>query len=284
MMIRLLSATALASTRSSALTRCYSSGRLVKKNVLITGASSGIGEACAREFAKEGSNLILAARRVERLDRLKEELAQTHNGIEIHTVGLDVRSKEAIDIAVKSLSETIKNGIDVLVNNAGLVLGLDPLLQVSEQDFDTMFDTNVKGLVFVTQAVLPGMLARQQGHIINIGSVAGKQSYPGGSIYCGTKHAVDAITTALRFELMDTPIRVSEINPGMVNTEFSTIRFRGDKNKADDVYKGLTPLIGQDIAELVTFTASRPPHVNICDMLVFPTNQADARTAYRRNK
>ncbi|KAI7886835.1 NAD(P)-binding protein [Lichtheimia hyalospora FSU 10163] len=261
-------------------TRFYSSGRLVNKNVLITGASSGIGEACAREFAKEGSNLILAARRVERLQSLKDELCKTYAGINIHTVNLDVREKKAIDAAIESLP--MKNEIDCLVNNAGLVIGVDPLKDVSEEAYDTMFDTNVKGLVFVTQAVLPYMLARQSGHIINIGSVAGKQSYPNGSIYCASKHAVDAITTALRWELMNTPLRVSEINPGMVNTEFSTVRFRGDKDKADNVYKGLEPLVGQDIAELVTFTASRPPHVNICDMLVFPTAQADARTAHRK--
>ncbi|CDS02742.1 hypothetical protein LRAMOSA00146 [Lichtheimia ramosa] len=261
-------------------TRFYSSGRLANKNVLITGASSGIGEACAREFAKEGSNLILAARRVERLQALKDELCKTYTGINVHTVNLDVREKKAIDAAIESLP--MKHEIDCLVNNAGLVIGVDPLKDVSEEAYDTMFDTNVKGLVFVTQAVLPYMLARQSGHIINIGSVAGKQSYPNGSIYCASKHAVDAITTALRWELMNTPLRVSEINPGMVNTEFSTVRFRGDKEKADSVYKGFEPLVGQDIAELVTFTASRPPHVNICDMLVFPTAQADARTAHRK--
>ncbi|KAI8140892.1 hypothetical protein BJV82DRAFT_621527 [Fennellomyces sp. T-0311] len=258
--------------------------RLEKKNVFITGASSGIGAACAREFAREGSNLILTARRLDRLDELKKELTQTYSDIDVHTLKLDVRKKQFIDEAVASLPLQVKDNIDVLVNNAGLVLGMDPLVKVSEEDYDTMMDTNVKGLVFLTQAILPGMIERKRGHIINIGSVAGKQSYPGGSIYCASKHAVDAITRALIWECMDTPVRVSQICPGMVNTEFSTVRFHGDKEKADNVYDGLEPLVGQDIAELVTFTASRPPHVNICDMLVFPTAQADARNAYRGNK
>ncbi|KAI8365364.1 uncharacterized protein BYT42DRAFT_589662 [Radiomyces spectabilis] len=260
--------------------RDYSGGRLKGKNVLITGASSGIGEACAREFAKEGSNLILAARRLERLENLKKELKQQYGNIDIHTVALDVSKKQYIDCAVIPLKEKI----DVLVNNAGLVIGVDHLADVSEEAFDTMMDTNVKGLVFLTQAILPGMKARQTGHIINLGSVAGKQSYPGGSIYCASKHAVDAISRALLYELVNTPIRVSQICPGLVNTEFSTVRFRGDKEKADNVYKGVEPLVGQDIAELITFTASRPPHVNICDMLVFPTQQADARTVHRREQ
>ncbi|KAL7331660.1 hypothetical protein PS15p_203824 [Mucor circinelloides] len=254
--------------------------RLQGKNVLITGASAGIGEACAKEFAKQGSNLILAARRSERLEALKKELLQQHKDITVDTLSLDVRQKKNIDTAISKLPQ--KNDIDILVNNAGLVIGLDHLSDVTEDAFDTMFETNVKGLVFLTQAILPGMKANNKGHIINIGSVAGKEAYPGGSIYCGSKHAVDAITRSLIHELMDTPIRVSQICPGMVNTEFSTVRFDGDKAKADNVYRGVDPLVGQDIAELVTFTASRPPHVNICDMLVFPTAQAAATTVYRR--
>ncbi|KAI7907040.1 uncharacterized protein BX663DRAFT_465426 [Cokeromyces recurvatus] len=254
--------------------------RLKGKNVLITGASSGIGKACAVEFAKQGSNLILAARRLERLEELKNELTQSYSNIKIHTMPLNIREKKNIDDAVQRLA--VKDDIDILVNNAGLVIGLDHLSEVTEDSFDTMFETNVKGLVFMTQAVLHGMKLNKKGHIINIGSVAGKESYPGGSIYCGSKHAVDAITRSLLFELIDTPIRVSQVSPGLVNTEFSTVRFRGDKEKADNVYKGLDPLVGQDIAELVVFTASRPPHVNICDMLVFPTAQAAATTVYRR--
>ncbi|CEP10436.1 hypothetical protein [Parasitella parasitica] len=248
--------------------------------LIRTGASAGIGEACAKEFAKQGSNLILAARRTERLEALKNEILQNHRDIKVDTMSLDVRQKKNIDTAISNLPQ--KNNIDILVNNAGLVIGLDHLVDVTEDAFDTMFETNVKGLVFLTQAILPGMKANNRGHIINIGSVAGKEAYPGGSIYCASKHAVDAITRSLIFELMDTPIRVSQICPGMVNTEFSTVRFDGDKEKADNVYKGVDPLIGQDIAELVTFTASRPPHVNICDMLVFPTAQAAATTVHRR--
>ncbi|KAI9486344.1 MAG: hypothetical protein EXX96DRAFT_593030 [Benjaminiella poitrasii] len=259
--------------------RLYHS-RLKGKNVFITGASAGIGEACANEFAKQGSNLILAARRLERLEKLKDRLTRSYSGIKVDTIALDVREKKSIDDAISSLDT--KNDIDILVNNAGLVIGLDHLSEVTEDAFDTMFETNVKGLVFVTQAILPGMKLNRKGHIINIGSVAGKESYPGGSIYCGTKHAVDAISRSLLFELMDTPIRVSQICPGLVNTEFSTVRFGGDKGKADNVYKGVDPLVGQDIAELVVFTASRPSHVNICDMLVFPTAQAAATAVYRR--
>ncbi|ORZ25236.1 hypothetical protein BCR42DRAFT_479615 [Absidia repens] len=262
--------------------RFYTADRLKGKNVFITGASSGIGLATAHEFAKAGSNLILTARRVNRLDELKKELQQRYSGIQVHTVGLDMRDKSSIDKAVSSLPGDFKR-VDILVNNAGLVLGMDPLEKVTEEAYTTMFDTNVKGLVFLTQAILPGMRERNQGHIVQLGSVAGKEAYPGGSIYCGTKHAVEAITRSLLFELMDTPIRVSQICPGMVETEFSKVRFGGDAEKADDVYKGMTPLVGQDIAELIVFTTSRPAHVNICDMLVFPTAQASARMVHRKN-
>ncbi|KAI7859965.1 hypothetical protein BDC45DRAFT_495392 [Circinella umbellata] len=261
--------------------RYYAQRRLEKKNVFITGASSGIGESAAREFAQEGSNLILTARRLDRLDALKNELKQKHSDIDIHTLKLDVRKKKNVEEAIDSLPVSVKNNIDVLVNNAGLVVGMEPLINITEEDYDTMMDTNVKGLMFLTQAILPGMIQREKGHIINVGSVAGKQSYRNGSIYCASKHAVDAITRALLYETMETPIRVSQICPGMVNTEFSTVRFRGDKEKADGVYEGLQPLDGQDIAEMITFIAGRPPHVNVADMLVFPTAQADARTAHR---
>ncbi|KAF7721522.1 hypothetical protein EC973_004520 [Apophysomyces ossiformis] len=238
--------------------RSYSNRRLEGKNVLITGASAGIGEACAREFAKEGSNLILAARRADRLELLKQELSQKHAGIQIHTLSLDVREKKNID---KAVAELPTKDVDVLVNNAGLVIGMDHLDKVSEEAYDTMFDTNVKGLVFLTQALLPHMKARQAGHIINLGSVAVMQAAEftavGNksrkmrkedlSLLPASKFAVEAITRALLYELVDTPIRVSQVCPGMVNTEFSTIRFGGDKKKADEVYKGLQPLVGQDI-------------------------------------
>ncbi|KAI8334620.1 hypothetical protein BC941DRAFT_431694 [Chlamydoabsidia padenii] len=255
-------------------------GRLEGKTVFITGSSAGIGEACAREFAKEGSNLVLAARRVDRLEKLKKELEEQYKGIQVHTVALDVRDKKQIDDAINTLPAQLKD-IDVLVNNAGMVHGVDPLIDVKEEDLDIMFATNVKGLVLLTQAIVPRMKERQTGHVINLGSVAGKEAYAGGSIYCATKHAVDAITKALMIELVDTPIRVSQICPGLVNTEFSTVRFRGDKSKADDVYKGLQPLVAQDIAEIVVFTAGRPSHVNIADMLVFPTCQAASKIVSR---
>ncbi|KAF9285535.1 hypothetical protein BGZ74_001460 [Mortierella antarctica] len=251
--------------------------RLQGKNVLITGASSGIGEACARHFAKAGSNLLLAARRKERLENLKQELEAQHPSITVSTFELDVRSKAKVDAVVASMGH-----VDVLVNNAGLVIGLDKLEDITEEAMDTMLDTNVKGLVYVTQAVVPGMRARNSGHIINIGSVAGQQAYANGSIYCASKAAVASITRALMAETIDTAIRVSEINPGLVETEFSVIRFRGDKDKADSVYKGMEPLNGDDIAETVIFVAGRPAHVNIAEMLVFPTNQAAATNVYRK--
>ncbi|CAO3687296.1 hypothetical protein G6F70_002388 [Rhizopus microsporus] len=255
--------------------------RLEGKTVFITGASAGIGEATARQFADEGCNLVLTARRLERLEKIKEEIKAAHPNIYIHTVQLDVRDKKQIDQVVAELPEPVKD-VDVLLNNAGMVIGLDPLVDIEEEVFDQMIQTNIKGLVFLTKAIVPSMKKRGTGHVINLGSIAGKQAYYGGSIYCATKFAVDAITKALAIELVDTPIRVSQICPGMVNTEFSTVRFRGDKDKADSVYKGLQPLVAEDIAELIVFTANRPPHVNIQDMLVFPVNQADSKTVYRR--
>ncbi|KAF9410421.1 hypothetical protein BGZ94_001648 [Podila epigama] len=253
------------------------SKRLQGINVLITGASSGIGEACARHFAQAGSNLLLAARRKDRLENLKLELESKYPTIKVSTFELDVRSKTKVDETAATFGD-----VDVLVNNAGLVIGLDKLEDITEDAMDTMLDTNVKGLVYVTQAVVPGMRARNKGHIINIGSVAGQQPYANGSIYCASKAAVASITRALMAETVDTAIRVSEINPGLVETEFSVIRFRGDKDKADSVYKGLEPLNGDDIAETVVFVAGRPAHVNIAEMLVFPTNQAAATNVYRK--
>ncbi|KAF9193469.1 hypothetical protein BGZ51_003273 [Haplosporangium sp. Z 767] len=254
------------------------SSRLRGKSVLITGASSGIGEACARHFAQAGSNLLLAARRKERLESLKQDLESRHPGIQVSTFELDVRNRKQ----VFSTAKEHFNEVDILVNNAGLVIGLDKLEDITEEAMDTMIDTNVKGLVHVTQSVLPGMRARDKGHVINIGSVAGHQAYGNGSVYCASKAAVASITKALLYETVDTAIRISEINPGMVETEFSVVRFRGDKDKANSVYKGLQPLDGNDIAETVVFVAGRPEHVNIAEMLVFPTNQAAATTVHRK--
>jgi NADP-dependent 3-hydroxy acid dehydrogenase YdfG len=208
----------------------------------------------------------LTARRLDRLESIKTELSAKYPSIAIHITQLDVREKVQIDKVVSELPEEVKN-IDVLLNNAGMVIGVDPLVEVEESAIDQMLATNVKGLVLLTQAIVPGMKKRGVGHVINIGSIAGKQAYAGGSIYCATKYAVDAITKTLLLELVDTPLRVSQICPGLVNTEFSTVRFRGDKDKADNVYKGIQPLVADDIAELIVFTAGRPAHVNIADML-----------------
>ncbi|KAI1316583.1 hypothetical protein EDD11_009708 [Mortierella claussenii] len=220
---------------------------------------------------------LLSARRKDRLDTLKQELELRYPAIKVSTFGLDVRDRAKVFETAAGFGD-----IDVLVNNAGLVIGLDKLEDITEEAMDTMIDTNVKGLVHVTQSVLPGMRARNRGHIINIGSVAGQQAYGNGSIYCASKAAVASITKALLYETVDTAIRISEINPGMVETEFSVIRFKGDKSKADSVYKGLQPLDGNDIAETVVFVAGRPDHVNIAEMLVFPTNQAAATTVHRK--
>ncbi|CAG8660141.1 9001_t:CDS:2 [Ambispora leptoticha] len=241
--------------------------RLERKIVLITGASAGIGEACAKEFAAAGSNLILTARRVDRLERLKSDLSKKYPQVRIHTLQLDVRDKTNVDKLVPGLPSEFKE-VDILVNNAGLVIGLDKINDVTDDAIDTMIDTNVKGLIYVTRAILPGMKERQRGHIINIGSVSGTQVYPGGGIYCASKHAVNAISRTLLLELVDTPIRVTEINPGMVETEFSIVRFKGDKEKAGKVYQGFNPLTGEDIAETIIFAASRPDHVNIAGMFL----------------
>ncbi|ORZ30861.1 hypothetical protein BCR44DRAFT_64299 [Catenaria anguillulae PL171] len=274
-------------------------GRLAGQTVFITGASSGIG---ASQFAAENSNLILTARRADRLDALRSELLAAHPSIKVHTAALDVTKRDHVFEVVRSLPEDLQ-AVDVLVNNAGLVIGLDHLVDVKPEHVDTMFETNVKGLLHVTQAILPGMKERNKGHVINVGSIAGKQAYQGGSIYCATKHAVEAMTRALTQELIPTNIRVTLVTPGLVETEFSVVRFQGDKNKADGVYKGLEPLTGDDIAEIIVFTASRPPHVQIricrgdmcvvthhrfgvfaCavnDVVVFPSAQSSAWHVHR---
>ncbi|CAG8515015.1 8650_t:CDS:10, partial [Racocetra persica] len=215
---------------------------------------------------------ILTARRIDRLNELKQNIISEHPNIKVYTRQLDVRDKSTVDQLVSSLPSDLKD-IDVLVNNAGLVKGVDKIENVSSDDIDIMIDTNVKGLLYVTQAVLPRMKERQKGHIINIGSISGQQVYANGGVYCASKHAVNALSRTLLHELVDTPIRVSEINPGMVETEFSFIRFGGDKAKADKVYEGITPLTGEDIAETIVFVASRPDHVNIADVTLYPVNQ-----------
>ena len=245
---------------------------------LITGASSGIGEACARQFASAGADLILTARRGDRLALLAQELHQTY-GITVRCLTFDVRDRAAVDASLTSLAE---DPIDILVNNAGLSRGLSPLHQGDIEDWEEMIDTNLKGLLYVTRALLPGMVARQRGHLVNLGSIAGRQTYPGGNVYCGTKAAVRAISEGLKLDLVGTPIRVTDIQPGLVDTEFSTVRFHGDRDRADRTYQGMTPLSGDDIAEIILFAVTRPAHVNISELLVMPTDQSSTTLVHRR--
>lgn len=250
------------------------------KIVLITGATAGIGRACALALAAEGCKVILTGRRTERLEDVGQEIKQKYK-VEWLALPLDVRNKELVKTAIAGLPEYWQN-IDILVNNAGMARGVKKMQDASAEDWDEMIDTNVKGLLYVTNAVLAGMVKRQKGDIVNIGSIAGHEVYPGGNIYCSTKHAVDAITKGLRIDLVDTPIRVSSVDPGMVETEFSMVRL-GDKEKAKAVYEGIQPLTAEDIAETVVFIVSRPAHVQIAGVIIFPTDQASAMVVHRRN-
>ncbi|MCX6150809.1 MAG: SDR family oxidoreductase [Ignavibacteriales bacterium] len=252
---------------------------LKNKIVFITGATSGIGKACAIEFAKAGANLILCARRLNLLTEFAEELKKEY-GIKIHFDKVDVRNKNEVDSFVDSLPEEFKQ-IDILINNAGLARGLAKLFEDDFNNWEEMIDTNVKGLLYVTRAVTPGMVERMNGHIINIGSIAGHEAYPKGGVYCGTKHAVDAITKSLRMDLVDKNIRVSTIDPGLVETNFSNIRFHGDEEKAKNVYKGLQPLTGKDIAETIIFIVTRPAHINLAEIIILPARQASATVVHR---
>jgi len=244
-----------------------------KLTALITGATSGIGEATAIEFAKHGIQLILCGRREERLNTLKKLLA---NQTDVITLSFDVRDRQKTLDAIASLPVNFSD-IDILINNAGNAHGLDPIENGNIDDWDAMMDINVKGLLYVSKAVIPGMTKRGKGHIINIGSSAGKEVYPKGNVYCASKHAVLAITEGMRIDLNPYGIKVSAINPGLVETEFSKVRFKGDK-KADAVYRGYKALQAEDIAEIIYFTISRPAHVNLADVLVFPTAQANSTT------
>lgn len=250
------------------------------KIVLITGASSGIGAACAELFAQAGANLILAARRLERVQGLGTQLEQQYQ-IQTHVLGLDVCDRQGVDATLNHLPDPW-NQIDILVNNAGLSRGLSKLHEGNIDDWEEMLDTNVKGLLYVTRAVVPGMVERQAGHVVNIGSIAGRVAYPGGNVYCASKAAVRAISDGLKQDLIGTPVRVTEIEPGLVETEFSLVRFHGDRSRAEKVYQDLTPLTGEDIADLVLFSVTRPPHVNISEMLVVPVDQANATLVHRR--
>lgn len=241
------------------------------KTVMITGASSGIGEACAHTFAREKYNLILTARRLDRLEILKQNLENLYS-IDVQILEFDVRNKQETLTAIENIQSTI----DVLINNAGLSLGLDPFFDGNIEDWETMIDTNVKGLLYVSKAVATKMLAQKSGHIINLGSIAGKESYPNGNVYCSTKAAVDSLSKSMRMDLLPHGIKVTAIHPGAVETEFSIVRFKGDTERAKNVYKGFEPLHPEDVAEVIYFVASRPAHVNINDLLLMPTAQASA--------
>ena len=244
----------------------------MNKIALITGATSGIGKATALQLAEQKFNLIITGRRKDRLESFASELEGKYN-CKMKTLNFDIRNKNEVDEAVDSLPDEWKN-IDVLVNNAGLAAGAEPIQDGLVDDWERMIDTNIKGLLYISKKIMPLMIARKKGHIVNIGSVAGKQVYANGNVYCGTKHAVDAITQGMRVDLLHHGIRVTQIAPGAVETEFSIVRYHGDKNKADKVYEGYTPLFADDIANAVIFAVSRPPHVNINDMLIMPMAQA----------
>lgn len=247
---------------------------------LITGASSGIGAACARKFAQAGAKLILAARRQERLEKLAHSLTQEFNA-DLHWLELDVRDRNSVEASLSQLPPQW-SAIDILVNNAGLSRGLEKLHEGSVADWEEMIDTNIKGLLYVTRTLVPGMVSRQRGHVVNIGSIAGHQTYPGGNVYCATKAAVKALSEGLKQDLLGTPVRVSSVDPGLVETEFSQVRFHGDTERAQTVYQGLTPLTADDIADVVLFCVTRPAHVNVSDVVMVPTDQASTTLVHRR--
>lgn len=251
------------------------------KLVLITGASSGIGQACAQLFAKNGCNLILCARRQERIEHLAKKL-QAEYGIACLPIVLDVQDQAKVEYALSSLPENWQT-ISILINNAGLALSSDPIQQGAIANWETMIDTNIKGLLYVTRAILPKMLEHGEGHIINIGSIAGQECYPNGNVYCATKHAVRALSKSMRMDLLGSPIRVSEVAPGAVETEFSEVRWN-DKEKAKAFYQDFNPLTAEDIADTIYFCASRPLHVNIADITILPTAQAAAGSISRTRR
>ncbi len=244
----------------------------MSKTAFITGATSGIGKSTAIRFAVEGIRLILCGRREDRLEELKQELSVE---TEVHILNFDVRNREEVFNKIESLPENFRQ-IDILVNNAGNAHGLDPIQDGNIDDWEAMMDINVKGLLYVSKAIIPKMIEKQSGHIINIGSTAGKEVYPKGNVYCASKHAVDAINQGMRIDLNGNGIRVGAVNPGLVQTEFSEVRFKGDSDKADKVYQGFQALKPEDIADIIHFVVSRPYHVNIADLTVLPTAQANS--------
>ena len=246
--------------------------------VFITGVTAGIGAACARRFAAKGARLVVTGRRQERLAAVARELASRTR---VHSLVLDVRDRQAVERAIAALPAEFA-AIDVLINNAGLALGLEPAHQVALEDWETMIDTNIKGLVYCTRAILPGMVARDRGHVVNLGSVAGSYPYPGGNVYCGTKAFVHQFSLALRSDLLGTKVRVTCIEPGMVETEFAQVRFRGDAARAKQVYAGLKPMTTEDIAETIAWCVSRPEHLNINTIELMPIAQAFGPFAIKR--
>jgi 3-hydroxy acid dehydrogenase/malonic semialdehyde reductase len=255
-------------------------GGSVTQTALITGASSGIGLACAQLLAEQNMNLILISRRKERLEELAKTLKDNH-GVEVKIVSLDVQNPESIP----SLLQAIEGmSVDILINSAGLALGLEKVQEGNLEHWNQMIDTNVKGLLYMTRAILPLMLHHNRGHVINIGSISAHGVYPGGSVYCATKHAVKALTEGLKMEVHGTAIRVTEIDPGLVETEFSQVRFEGDQGKARAVYEGMTPLTARDIAETVLFCITRPAHVNILEMKIYPTDQSALHLIHKQNQ
>lgn len=250
----------------------------MNKTVLITGATSGIGLGCARKFAQNGDRLILTGRNEQRLNEIRKEL--TEKGAEVLTLAFDVRNREVAEKLMTELPDEWKK-IDVLVNNAGLALGLDPEYEGNLDEWETMIDTNIKGLLTMTRLVVPGMVERNSGHIINIGSVAGDAAYAGGNVYCATKAAVKALTDGLRIDVINTAIRVTNLKPGLVETNFSNVRFRGDNERADSLYRGIKPLVGDDIADVAVYAANAPEHVQIAEVLILATHQASASMVVR---
>jgi len=255
--------------------------RLKGKNVVITGASAGIGEASAVHFAACGSNLVLLARRYEKLEKLKKDI-EVKYGVNVFIFKMDVANKDDWKKLEEAIPDNFKNKIDILVNNAGKALKLIHITQYNLEDVNEMIDVNIKGVFLAIQAFVPEMKKRGEGHIINLSSIAGKQAYVNGGIYCATKFALEALTDTLRQELVDTPLRVTKISPGSVKTEFALVRYGGDKATADKVYEGYDPLVSADIADNIVYVASRPPHVQIADMLIFPTAQASATVIHRK--
>jgi len=252
----------------------------MSKITLITGATAGIGEACAHVFARERYDVIITGRRADRLEKLARQLKKEYN-VKVLTSEFDVRDREEVIGKLEALPDEWKK-INVLVNNAGLSQGLDPIQDGSYEDWETMIDTNVKGLLYVTKVVSNWMIGNGYGHIVNLGSIAGKEVYPNGNVYCASKHAVDALNKGMRIDLLPYGIKVTAVHPGAVETEFSEVRFKGDKARAKKVYDGFDPLEAKDIAETIWFAVSRPPHVNINELTIMPTAQANAVNIYRK--